>query len=83
MSHVVIAEGHVTDVLARPLTPAMARLVAAVLGHEGIPVDLSTDANGVVQLFPLRGFTTAEEVAAHRAIAAVTDSRVAWHARYR
>lgn len=79
MSHVVIAAGHATDVLARPLTFADARLVAATLGHAGIPVESSTDDAGVVQLFPLRVLTTAEEVAALRAITAVTDSPDAWH----
>lgn len=81
MSHVFIAEGHATDVLARPLTTADANLVTAMLGHAGIPVELSTDAAGIVQLWPLRAFTTAEEVQAHRAIAAVSDSRIAWHGR--
>lgn len=82
MSHIEIAQGHAVEILGRPLTAAVADLLARILGHEGIPVELSTDANGVVQLFPLRVFTTAEEVATHRAITAVTDSRIAWHERW-
>lgn len=79
MSHVFIDEGHATDVLARPLTTADANLVTAMLGHAGIPVELSTDAAGIVQLWPLRALETFEMVAAYRAIAAISDSRIARH----
>lgn len=81
MSRVTIVAGHATEVLARPLTTADANLVTAMLGHAGIPVELSTDAAGIVQLWPLRALSTVEEVQAHRAIAAVSDSRIAWHGR--
>lgn len=81
MSHVVIAQGHATTVLDRPLTAAAAGQVAAILHSSGIPVEPSTDSAGVVHLFPLRLLATVEEVVVLRAFRAVSDSPIAWHER--
>lgn len=81
MSHVELIAGRATDVLARPLTHSQAAQITGVLHMADIPVLVSVDRGGVVQLWPERALTTVELVHAYRAIAAVTDSRIGSHER--
>lgn len=56
------------------------RAVCSVLRSQQIPVTTTSDGpHNTVHVCPGRELSTAEEVLAPRAFAAVTDSRLAWH----
>jgi cytochrome b len=73
-----IRDGHVIDVVARPLHWLVAAIVAEHLSHEhGIRIRIQLGP--VVHLTALRPVTTEQEVVALRALRRFTDAPLAWH----
>lgn len=71
---------HAGDRIARPLTDDQADTIDRVaVAFLGVRIRPSTDAFGVVHLWPTGPVSTMDEVHTLRAIAAVTDSPLAWH----
>lgn len=72
-----LGRSRTVGVIANPLSDSAARLVLDALAQDGIP--LAVRAGGTVHLYAIGPLTTAQEVRALRAFAAVTDARLAWH----
>lgn len=66
------------QVPARPLSAITAAALADDLAKQGVVVAIRLKCT-TVHLFALADLSTAQEVEAIRAFAAVTDARIAWH----
>jgi hypothetical protein len=66
-------------VVAQPLDGIDGFCLVTYLADHGIPLRVVEDHHHVVHLHALAPMTTAQEVCALRAFAAVTDQRLAWH----
>lgn len=76
----LIANGHVIDVVGHRIAQAEAAAVCNVLrAVEHIPLTADVAFDGTVHIRPQRELSTADEVTALRAFAAVTDARLIWH----
>lgn len=81
--------GHVSEMAGRPPTPDQLATVCTVLRAQHIPLTTHIDqqwgipigAETTVHAYALAVLSTRQEVLALRAIAAVTDARLAWHAK--
>lgn len=74
-----MVEQHAVDVVAQRIEQPVATAVCTVLRAAHIPVTAAVAFDGSLHLRPQRELTTAEEVAALRAFAAVTDVRLRIH----
>jgi hypothetical protein len=79
MVTVITDTGHVTERVARELTPVKQILVTAMLAAHGIHVEAVIDVFNVLHVWALRPATTRQEVEALAAFRAVTDARLVWH----
>lgn len=77
MSALRITDGHVRDVVTRPLSPIQAARIAEDLAGQGICVLVETGP--VVHVTALWPTSTKQEVAALTAFRDATDARLAWH----
>lgn len=74
-----LGRSRTVQVVARPLSAVEANAIGVALAARHIPVAVSVDAHHVIHLWPWLLLSTAQEVAALRAFAAVTDSRLVVH----
>jgi hypothetical protein len=65
-------------VVRKPLVPADAAILTAVLAEVGIPVRVETGP--IVHLYALGPVSTRQEARALAAVCSVTDCRICWHA---
>jgi hypothetical protein len=74
-----VDHGRTVEITARELTDAEIHDFAKAFARDGIRIEPVLDIFGVLHLWALEPTTIAQEVAVLRAVAAVTDSRLAWH----
>jgi hypothetical protein len=66
-------------VVAQRLDGIRAFCLVTAFADQGVPLRVVEDRRHVVHLHALAPMTTAQEVHALRAFAAITDQRLAWH----